>query len=161
MYNQTPNDWLEQIKAIYPKRSGPMRWPRVFLPVRRALMETTWDDLIKGVHRYAAYIQASGKAGSDFVTTPENFFKDEIYLEDLVYAIPKDPKLVEYEAHASAQRARVEAEAQAERVSYTPLDSTAAIATRISLAKTRGPDRPVRDIRSDIAGLADRLRMQK
>src|SRR6185312_3231712 len=93
--NQMPIDWLDVLKVEYPKRSGPMRWPRVFLPVRRALMETSWVDLISGVKRYAEYCKASGKEGSDYVVAPESFFKDEIYLETFEYKAPEDPKVIE------------------------------------------------------------------
>ena len=93
--NQMPTDWLDELKREYPKRSGPMRWPRVFLAVRRALLESSWESIMEGVKRYAMYAKASGKEGSDFIATPENFFKDEIYLEELAYEAPKSKKDLE------------------------------------------------------------------
>lgn len=164
-----PSDWLDQLKAVYPKRSGPMRWPRVFLPVRRALMETTWDDLISGVKRYAEYCKASGKEGSEFVATPESFFKDEIYLEELLY----QPSKTKEESRAAEIVAR-----DAERIANAVRDSggllrpmrgecAAAFETRIALERTRGPScaphRPSAEpmgttaIRDPVVGLHDRI----
>lgn len=99
--NAMPIDWLDQLKREYPKRSGPMSWPRVFLKLRRALIETNWDEIMEGVKRYAKYCQDAGTEGSSFVVAPARFFEDEIYLESLTFTPAKDPKVAAHEAQAA------------------------------------------------------------
>lgn len=137
--NQMPTDWLEQIKREYPKRSGPMRWPRVFLPVRRALLETSWDSIMEGVRRYAKYCKDSGKEGSDYVTGPENFFKDEIYLEELEFHAAEDPKITRAAAVAVERMDRAVADGKRLFLAPHPNEPVAAFETRIMLEKQKPP----------------------
>lgn len=132
-----PVTWLDELKAAYPKRSGPMSWPRVFLKVRGALLETRWDDCIAGVKRYAKYCQEAGIEGSAFVITPARFFEDEIYLEDLTFTPAEDPKIVEHRSKEADRLARAR-EAGA-RIGLEPMpgECSAAFETRIMLENQR------------------------
>ena len=64
-----PIDWSEQLQSAYPKRSGPCGWRgmRLMLALRRALMDSSWEEIIDGCKNYKAYCQASGKEGTDYV----------------------------------------------------------------------------------------------
>lgn len=173
--NSMPPTWLDELKREYPQRSGPMRWPRVFLPVRRALQETTWDELIAGVKRYAEYCKASGKEGSDYVSSPENFFKDEIYNEVLVWKAPEKPEVIE-SRNKEADRWRCAREAAGKLsppLEAMPGESVGSFETRISLGIARGPSRQIvqgslqadiqgrdTDLASRISSLAERMRVK-
>lgn len=132
-----PVTWLDELKAAYPKRSGPMSWPRVFLKVRRALLETSWDDCIEGVKRYAKYCQEAGIEGSGFVVAPARFFEDEIYLEDLTFAPAEDPKIIDQRARSLTARIAVEERAREAGIVFDKRDSTESIQTRINLERDR------------------------
>lgn len=145
-----------------------MSWPRVFLKVRRALLETNWDDCIAGVKRYAKYCQEAGIEGSAFVITPARFFEDEIYLEALTFAPAEDPKVAEHKRKEAERRDRavVSGRALQPPVEPYPLESVAAYETRIMLAKNdRGRSDPAMGggmaINARIASLANRMRIAK
>jgi len=157
--NDMPTDWLDQLKTEYPKRSGPMRWPRVFLPVRRALMDVTWSEIIEGIKRYKAYCQASGKEGSDYVIGPESFFKDEIYLEQFEHKAPQDPKVIEAKRQEAQRWDRAYRDADALAcggLKPYPLESIGAFETRIESARTRVSPR----VAHLVSDLSARMRMK-
>lgn len=168
--NDLPSDWLIQLKRVYPNRSGPMSWPRVFLKVRRALFESNWETLIEGVKRYARYCQEAGIEGSAFVVAPARFFEDEIYLEDLSFCAAEDPKKVESRNREAERFAR--AREAGVRVGLEPMqgECAAAFETRVSLAQTHGGNRANHSVGdhaaanalgSRLAGLTDKLRIAK
>lgn len=164
--NALPSDWLDQLKQVYPNRSGPMSWPRVFLKVRRALFESSWESLIEGVKRYARYCQEAGIEGSAFVVAPARFFEDEIYLEDLTFAAAIDPKVAAAKAKEALRWDRASELAAHLSVPRYPQDSLEAFESRIRLAETRPPPRRVSDnaggeLSGRIADLANRLRVAK
>lgn len=165
--NAMPIDWLDQLKREYPKRSGPMSWPRVFLKLRRALIETNWDEIMEGVKRYAKYCQDAGTEGSSFVVAPARFFEDEIYLESLKFEQPQTK-----EQTAKAEIARKESDrmerciADAARLGCPlrpyPQESAAAFETRVAIERDR--DRTVSsggDLGERIRGLANHMRIAK
>lgn len=136
--NQMPVTWLDELKAAYPKRSGPMSWPRVFLKVRRALLETSWDDCIAGVKRYAKYCQEAGIDGSAFVVAPARFFEDQIYLEELAFSPAEDPNVTEHKRKERARFARAVDDALGMGIKPMPGECAAALETRIMLERTQG-----------------------
>jgi len=163
--NDLPTDWLDQLKTEYPKRSGPMRWPRVFLPVRRALMDVTWSEIIEGIKRYKAYAIASGKEGSDFVIGPESFFKDEIYKEQFEHKAPQDPKIIEARAKEADFLHRAMEHANLLDIKRYPHESAAALETRCMLAETQRPSKSIcsgnsEDMASRVTSLTARMRMK-
>lgn len=137
--NELPGDWLDQLKQVYPNRSGPMSWPRVFLKVRRALFESSWESLIEGVKRYARYCQEAGIEGSAFVVAPARFFEDEIYLEDLSFCAAEDPKKVDVRRLESERMQRaVDSAVQAGSTSRPyPQECAAAFETRLAIERNR------------------------
>jgi hypothetical protein len=159
--NQMPSDWLDQLKQEYPHRSGPMSWPRVFLKVRRALMESNWETLIEGVKRYAKYCQEAGIDGSAFVVQPARFFEDEIYLEDLSFCAAEDPKKAEAKRKEADYLARVTVRASGLGISRYADEPAAALETRCRLAETRGPDRLCDGFATRVSDLAQRMRVTK
>lgn len=165
--NAMPIDWLDQLKREYPKRSGPMSWPRVFLKLRRALIETNWDEIMEGVKRYAKYCQDAGTEGSSFVVAPARFFEDEIYLESLKFEQPQTK-----EQTAKAEIARKESDrmerciADAARLGcpLRPYPHESATAYEHRLRTEQDNQRSVRRgdaLGENIRNLTDRMRIAK
>lgn len=137
-------------------------------------METTWDDLMQGVKRYAEYCKTSGKEGSDFVVAPESFFKDEIYLETFTHQAAEDPKKADGRRMESERMQRaVDGAIQAgSALRPHPQEPAAAFETRIMLEKnnphpqSRGTESSVDGanaarLGSGIANLTARMRIAK
>lgn len=86
--NNLPDDWLPQIKAIYPKRQGGQGWGALERLLKSHLSQgITWEEIMAGTRSYAAWVQYSGKAGSELVKQARTFYgRDAWFLED--YEIP-------------------------------------------------------------------------
>lgn len=68
----------EQLQAAYPKFAGRQNW---ITAIRAACLlvesgQATFEALLQGVTLYAAFIEASGATGSQFVLSPVRFFGD-------------------------------------------------------------------------------------
>jgi uncharacterized protein YdaU (DUF1376 family) len=62
------------LKAIYPKRSGDQRWPSAEKHIRARLREgSTWVEILDGVKRYAEWVRAAGKEGTETVKQAATF----------------------------------------------------------------------------------------
>lgn len=179
--NPLPSDWSDQLQSAYPKRSGPSGWrsTKLMLALRRALFESTWQEIIDGCKNYARYCEQGGKTGSEFVQAPLRFIADGCYLEEFSFQTAQDPKKAEAARNESERLARAVAAGSllAEPLSPLPRESVAAFETRIYLAQTfiRGKSigsgaggssasgGAARDQRlaSGVASLADRMRIAK
>jgi hypothetical protein len=162
--NQMPVDWSEQLRKEYPERAGPMGWggSRLMLSVRKALMATTWERIMEGVRGYAEYARISGKEGTEFILSPKSFFDDCVYLEQLTYKVPEDPKKIEARAKEQERMDRaVRAGSTLEPALFPmPGESAAAFETRIMLASQSGRrvSGDVSRVTASISTLAQRLR---
>lgn len=89
--NDIPIMWATELQSAYPDRSGPSGWGsmKLLLAVRRALMDSTWEQIIDGCKNYKTYCQKSGKEGTDYVQAPLRFIADGCYLESLTFEAPK------------------------------------------------------------------------
>jgi len=133
-----PGDWLEQIKARYPRRSGGFGWldMRLMLSVRRALLTHSWDQITQAIDAYREYCEASGKAGSELVQKPKTWFDQGGYDEAWDYALPQDPKIRERERQNAQADGAAETAGRRVGLIRHPLESRAAFETRIRLAET-------------------------
>lgn len=62
------------LKSIYPKRSGDQRWPSAEKHIRARLREgSTWDEILDGAKRYAQWVRAAGKEGTETVKQAATF----------------------------------------------------------------------------------------
>lgn len=166
-----PTDWSDQLRAAYPKRSGPCGWAgmKLMMAVRRALNATHWETIMEGVKGYARYCEQSGKVGSEFVKTPQAFFDEGIYLEELSFQEPEDPRIADKRVRDAAIRSDTERKALALGLQLDRNESTAALKTRISLTESRGNSGERRvdgsnganPLSGRIADLANRLRVAK
>jgi uncharacterized protein YdaU (DUF1376 family) len=79
-----------EFKSLYPKRSGDQRWPTAEKHIRARLREgSTWNDILDGVKRYAQWVRAAGKEGSETVKQAATFVgTDRGFTEQ--FEIPSD-----------------------------------------------------------------------
>ena len=91
MSQELPISWADELKAVYPQRSGPSGWGsmKLMLELRRALQTSTWERILDGCKSYKAYCDQSGKTGTDYVQTPLRFIGDGCYLEEFTYQAPQ------------------------------------------------------------------------
>lgn len=154
--NIFPVDWTDQLKAVYPQRSGPCGWAslKLMLELRNALRSHTWEQILDGCRNYKAYCAQSGKEGSDFVQTPLRFIADGCYAETFAFQAPQTSECQARERTRAADARRMaEAAAIGGRLvpplTAYPHESVAAFETRIKLARpSESPRTPhlVRDI---------------
>ena len=62
-------------KTAYPKRSGSQLWPRAIKAAGARLREggATFQQMVEGGHRYAAYCEAIDKTGTQYVMQAATF----------------------------------------------------------------------------------------
>ena len=73
--SELPEDFLDQIKAIYPSRSGGQGWPNTRKAIMRHVKNgTSFEDIIAGTKKYAAWCDATGKTGTELVKMAQTFF---------------------------------------------------------------------------------------
>lgn len=74
---------IDQFKQIYPKRAGGNPWSRAEKAISARLAEgASWEQLLAGTERYAAFCVATGKVGTEYVKQAATFYgPDRHYLE--------------------------------------------------------------------------------
>lgn len=74
---------FETIRSVYPKRGGSQPWSRALKAARARVAEgATWQQLIEGTTRYAEFVAATGKTGTEYVLQAATFFgPDRRYAE--------------------------------------------------------------------------------
>jgi hypothetical protein len=79
----TTPKWFEEFKAAYPKRTGSQSWSKALKAARARMREGSKPaEFIAGAQRYAAFIAATGKGGTEFVKMAASFLgPDKHYLE--------------------------------------------------------------------------------
>lgn len=75
---------FEELKTLYPKRSGGQNWSGALRNCVTRLKEGyTWEQMLEGARRYAAFCSATGKLRSEYVKQACTFFgNDRHFLED-------------------------------------------------------------------------------
>lgn len=162
MMNEMPVNWLVELSEAYPKRSGPCGWNgmKMLLCVRRALLESTWIEIMNGVKRYAKFCSQAGKEGTEYVLSPKAFFDDAVYLEELSFQAPQTKEQQELARIAVRDGSRMErACAAGKAFGLSPMagESVGSFETRVQLAQRDAPT--VRgDLGERISSLANRLK---
>jgi len=63
-----------ELKSQYPKRAGDQRWRDTLKACKARIREGhTWDEILDGAKRYAAWCSASGSTGTEFVKQAATF----------------------------------------------------------------------------------------
>ena len=103
---QTPPDpnshdaRLEQLKSLYPKRVGSQPWRRAMTAANARMKEgATWEELMDGVRRYAAFCDGMNKTGTQFVMMAATFLGPERHF---------DPEINPWQLPPSAAESRTE-----------------------------------------------------
>jgi hypothetical protein len=75
---ETNLDWFLDFKLAYPNRAGDQGWRAAQRAAHARLAEGhTSSEIIEGARRYAAYVEAIGKAGTEFVKRASSFLGPE------------------------------------------------------------------------------------
>jgi hypothetical protein len=71
----TPDDFMAQLRAAYPKRDGGNGWPIAESKIRAALAGgADWETMLKGTVNYAKFCQRKGWLGSGFVQQARTYY---------------------------------------------------------------------------------------
>lgn len=83
-----PEDWFDQIRKAYPKRSGGQGWGHVRKIVPRLIENgESFEDLLDGAKRYATFMRATSQERSPYVMQARTFFgPGEWWMEE--YELP-------------------------------------------------------------------------
>ena len=84
------DDGFERAWALYPKRAGGNSKKAAYAKWRARVRDGVQpEELLAGVQRYAAFIRATGKWGTEYVKQAETFFgPKEYWRED--WTLPSD-----------------------------------------------------------------------
>jgi hypothetical protein len=67
--------WFQAIRGAYPDRAGDQGWQRALSACNaRATEGHTFDEMLGGARRYAAFVRATGKEGTEYVKQAATFF---------------------------------------------------------------------------------------
>lgn len=84
-------DPIEQVRPIYPKRGGSQPWQAASKALHARLREgASLEDVLAGVRRYAAFCEATGKAGTEVVMMARTFLGPEKHFME-EWVIPAEP----------------------------------------------------------------------
>lgn len=96
-----PDNYLEQLKAIFPARDGDNGWFHVRTLIPRALSAgARWDRILAGTQAYRTHCDRKGLTGTEMVKQARTFFGPAQYWEE--WADMKPP----VSAHERAQAAQ-------------------------------------------------------
>lgn len=77
-----PDEFLE-FKSVYPTRAGSQRWRDALNACKARLREgCSWAEILAGARRYAAFIEATDKAGTEYVLQARTFVGPEKHFRD-------------------------------------------------------------------------------
>lgn len=81
-------DDLAVLKSLYPRRAGGNPWGKAFKAATARIREgSSWNEILDGARRYAAFIRATGKENTEFVMQAATFCgPDKRFLES--WALP-------------------------------------------------------------------------
>jgi hypothetical protein len=69
---ETPE--FAEFKSLYPKRAGSQPWSNALKAINARLrVGHSWTEILDGVRRYAAFVRATGKEGTEYVMQAATF----------------------------------------------------------------------------------------
>ncbi|MDE2102749.1 MAG: DUF1376 domain-containing protein [Patescibacteria group bacterium] len=91
---ETNSDWFLDFKLAYPRRAGDQKWATAKRAANARIREGhTAEEMIGGAKRYAIFIEATGKAGTELVKQAATFLgPDKPFLES--WSPPEAPTRV-------------------------------------------------------------------
>lgn len=108
---ELPTDYLEQLKAIYPRRLGDNGWIHVRTLIPRALTAgASWERILAGTRAYRSHCDETGKTGTELVKQARTFYGPTMYFDEWADMLPvQTPRQKAEEARWAALRVRGEA----------------------------------------------------
>ena len=104
---------FEEFRAAYPKRNGGHRWPDAAKCFALLCVNgVPADDMIAGAKRYAAFLRATGKEGTEYVQQAATFLGRNRSWEE-AWACPDAPRPVTRREQAESEQDKFERVAQA------------------------------------------------
>lgn len=96
------DDDFEVFKLIYPPRGGGNPWSKALKAIHARLREGhTWPQILDGTRRYAAFVKATGKQGTEYVKHAATFCgPDKSFLE--AWALPATKAQVQQNTNVDA-----------------------------------------------------------
>lgn len=87
-----PPDYVEQLRAEYPRRYGDQGWIAVRTLIPRAITAgSTWNEILEGTKAYKRYCDQTGKTGTELVKQAKTFYgPNQLWTED--YSPPEKAK---------------------------------------------------------------------
>lgn len=132
-----PSDWMEQIKAAYPKRAGDHGWMKVRTLVPRAVvMGYPWERIIAGARNYATHCQRKGLVGTEYVKQAATFFGRDAWFDEWAEMDMRTP--AEIAEAAEWERLQV----RAERLGFTQIDRSRGIAVVRAAIEAKEREQP-------------------
>ena len=108
-----PDDYMEQIKAAYPKRDGGHGWGALPRLIGQALANgAKWERMIAGVKNYAIHCQRKGMVGTEFVLQARTFLGRDWHFDEWADQDMRSP------AEKAADRAREATLQRAARIGF-------------------------------------------
>lgn len=136
-----PDDFLAQLRATYPKRSGGQGWGHVPKLIHRALLSgSSWDEILAGTKAYRRWCDLTGKTGSEYVKQASTFFGPGMWWVE-EYELPSASGVVDPQVAALAKYDR-----EADRLGeprQLPHESVEQYRDRLSVALRRSLVRAV------------------
>lgn len=80
-----PEDWFDQLKKAYPKRSKgkAYAWPGAFKQIQKRFKEgRTFEEVLQGTKDYCEATKLSGDYGTEFVKQASTFFGPDLHFLD-------------------------------------------------------------------------------
>lgn len=104
-----PADYLEQIRAVYPKRSGDHGWQVVRTLIPRAITAGhSWERIINGAKAYAVHCQRKGMVGTEFVKQARTFFGPDAWFDEWADMDTRTPEQIKQDARMADLSARAQ-----------------------------------------------------
>lgn len=105
-----PDDWMAQIKSVYPNRRGEQGWAKLRTIIPRRIAEGhDFETMLKGAANYRRHCEQKGDIGGEFVKRAETFFGPGLYFEEWAemdlrtpHQIAQDAKWADLEGRARA-----------------------------------------------------------
>jgi hypothetical protein len=131
---------------------------KLMLAVRRALMDSTFEQVLHGCENYRTYCRSAGIEGTDFVQSPLRFISDGSFAEEFLYKAPEVPKITEARAKAADRDVRAAERGNKLGLVRDHLESVGAFETRCMLEETKPTPH---DVQRRISSLTERMRIAK
>jgi uncharacterized protein YdaU (DUF1376 family) len=108
MRPETSSEFLE-LKALYPKRAWDEGWHKALTAAHARIQEGhSWAEILEGARRYAAFIYATGKEGTQYIKQAATFLGPEKHFLES-WALPATKAENQRDANIEASKAWLDA----------------------------------------------------